>query len=99
MSDELRLWYDFGDLNLYGRDMRGLATITEKELVLAYNRHDERVRSYFKGRPSDLMIIDVTDKSAMPLTHLVAFLERLGIIGIPNTNSRDEVYSLAWKRS
>jgi hypothetical protein len=75
-----------------------LANVTEEELVMAYRRHDQRVRSYFKQRPADLLIIDITDKSTLPLTKLTAFLEPLGLLGIPQTNANAEPYTPAWKR-
>jgi hypothetical protein len=98
MPHQLKWWYDYGDLNLYERDMVGVATVTEEELVVGYRKHDQRVRSYFKDRPSDLLILDITDKDTMPLTRLVEFFEGLGLIGIPQTNRSDRPYSPAWKR-
>ena len=62
------------------------------------NKHDQRVRSYFKDRPSDLLILDITNKDTRPLTRLVEFMERVGLIGIPQTNRNDRPYSPAWKR-
>ena len=87
MPRKLKAWYDYADSNLYDRDQLALANVTEEELVMAYRRHDQRVRSYFKQRPADLLIIDITDKSTQPLSKLMAFLEPLGLVGIPSSKA------------
>ena len=98
MPNQVKSWYDEADMNIYHRDQLGLATITEEELVKAYHQHDQRVKIYFEERPDDLLTFDITDNSILPLTKLLAFLESLGLVGIPHTNANAELYSPAWKR-
>ena len=98
MPPKIKSWYDEADMTLYGRDQLGLATVTEKELMMAYHRHEERIKTYFKERPFDLLTVDLTNKSTLPLTTLVTFLEQLGLVGVPKTNTNAGAYSPAWKR-
>lgn len=98
MPPELKRWYDHADLNLYGYDQLALVDVTEEEMVRAYHRHDQRVKNYFKERPMDLLMIDITDRYTRPLTQLVAFLESLGLIGIPQSNASQDPYTASWKR-
>ncbi len=92
-SDEVRKWISDGDLNLYKRDYMSMVEITKEELLSAYQRHDRRVREYFKDRPDDLLIVDLTDEKFHPFTKIVQFLEKNNLLKIPNTNS-SKYYSI-----
>lgn len=98
MPPEIKQWYDEADARLYGYDQLGLIDVTEEEMIMAYHQHDERVKAYFRDRPSDLLTLDLTDPSSFPLTTLIAFLEQHRLIGVPRTNTNVGVYSSAWKR-
>lgn len=82
----VKTWWEEADILLYGRDMAGLAHITEAELIAAYHRHDERVKRYFQQRPEDCLEINVTEPRGLPLTQLVGFLEQHGLIQMPHAN-------------
>ena len=97
MPAQIKQWYDESDLNLYGYDQLGVATATEEKLIMAYHRHEERVKNYFRERPSDLLTLDLTDRSSRPLTTLIAFLEQNELIRVPKTNSNAEPYFPPWK--
>jgi len=87
LPSDLKEWWDYGDINLYGYDMLAMADITKDELVYAYHEYDKRVTSWFKNRASDLLVIDVTKPEVMPLTTLIGFLEQHKLIAFPRLNS------------
>ena len=80
-------WYNYGDLNLYGCASLELATISREQLIASYHTYEKRVYDYFKGREDDLLEICIMDTASLPLTKIVGFLEKHGLIGIRKLNS------------
>lgn len=96
-SDDVRQWISDGDLSLYNREYMALVDITKEEFLSAYQRHDRRVKEYFKDRADDLLIVDLTNEISQPFTKVVQFLERNNLLRIPNTNSSKH-YSIKSER-
>ncbi|VEN74639.1 hypothetical protein EPICR_40224 [Candidatus Desulfarcum epimagneticum] len=91
-SKDQKKWYDYGDMNLYGRDLAGMKDIGRDELKTAYHRHEERVSRYFENKKARLLTIDFTDRASLPLSSLVRFLEKNGVMGMPHVNKGRDGY-------
>ncbi len=85
-SDIVRQWISDGDLNLYGRNYLAMAGITKEELLSGFQRHKRRVQEYFKDRPDDLLVIDLTDETSYPFAKVVRFLEGNNLLKVTKTN-------------
>ncbi len=72
-NDAVRQWISDGDLKLYGRDYKAMKDISEDELLEAYAKHDQRIREYFRDRPDDLLVVDLTNAKSLPFTKVVNF--------------------------
>lgn len=86
-NDAVRKWISDGDLKLYGRDYKAMKDISEDELLKAYAKRDQGIRKYFRDRPDDLLVVDLTDAKSLPFTRVVNFLEQNDLLRVPNVNS------------
>ncbi len=96
IPDHLKKWYDYGDMNLYGRDLTDMKNITREELTTAYLKHEERVNRYFHDKKSSLLKVDFTNRASAPLSTLTRFLEKHGVIEMIHANKKGypiETYS------
>ncbi|WP_375511670.1 sulfotransferase [uncultured Nostoc sp.] len=91
LSSEFREWISEGHLNLYDRPNTEIANMTSEELIRAYQKHEERVMTYFENRTSDLLTIDITDARTQPFTKLINFLEFHRLIEFPKVNTFDQI--------
>lgn len=92
-SKDQKKWYDYGDMNLYGRDLAGMKGIARDELTTAYRRHEERVGRYFENKKSRLLTVDFTDRTSLPLSALAGFLEKNGVMEMPHVNKGEDDYT------
>jgi sulfotransferase family protein len=67
----------------------GLTGFNNSRFTTVYKRHAQDVREYFKDRPDDLLIIDITEGQGW--TEICRFLGRqVPDITFPHSNSREE---------
>lgn len=81
-----RDWIDESDHLVYGCDYSGLPVLSDEAFAAVWAAHEARVMEYFRQRPDDLLVIDLTAPAAHPYTALVQFLERRGALETPRLN-------------